>query len=268
MTKTVKLRMLASTPLRPLAQKARTLSASALSLEVASGFVSEDALRDILGPAIDGGANVRVLTGTFGRVTRLKTFVYLQRLAVKQTASVRIWSCGTHEDFHAKLFIWRLRDRRVVVWIGSANLTSGGLVNEGELVCQIEGTEHAVRSFTSAFEREWRRGEDLDEAFISSYKEAPRTGGFTRRRSTPTRGGTRRVPAAKVRMYVTVGNHHYKDDGPVDRRVAELLEGTAWGWFRDAAKSARQVRIGDLFLYDDRVDKDMGADPPRRREFV
>ena len=253
----MKVSMLASTPLYPLAKRARVLSRKAATLEVASGFVSELAARDILGPAIAGGATIRFLTGTFGRVTRLQTFKYLEALAAKGVANVRVLTCGTHRDLHAKLFIWRLRDGRVVVWVGSANLTSGGFVNEGELVCQIVASKKASRVFTGAFEREWRRGEDIDDTFLSKYKEAARTGHLTRRMVTPTRRATRRVPLGDVRLYVTVGTHHYKDDGSVVRRVDELLEGTASHWFRDGAKSARHIRRDDLFLLDDRIDKDL-----------
>ncbi len=169
-----------SSPLSSLADAAQEFSAKCDELWVATAFVDELAVKHVIGPAVAEHANrggkaakVRFLTGTFGQVTRHRTFARLERLVRKGAIEARVWE----GEFHIKLFIWRF-GARVVAWIGSANLTAGGLQREGELVLQLTGrwAETRHKRIRSPFEREWQRARALDASFLASYKESPRSG--------------------------------------------------------------------------------------------
>lgn len=90
-----------STPLQPIAERARALSGKCAEFWVATAFVSDAAVDDVVGTALDAGAAVRFLTGTFGNVTRLRTFRKLHRLARVPQMDARVWE----GDFHAKLYL-------------------------------------------------------------------------------------------------------------------------------------------------------------------
>lgn len=99
----MKLHVLKNRPLRPLADRARTMAECADEVWIATAFVSQLAVDDIVGSAVHAGAQVRFLTGTFGKVTRSRTFEAMFRLSDAGTIRVRVW----HGDYHAKLFLFR-----------------------------------------------------------------------------------------------------------------------------------------------------------------
>ena len=253
------MRLLVSSPLRPLAGRMRALASRCVALDVITAFVSLDAVKDTLEPALEAGATVRFLTGTFGNVTRAATFRHLHALAASPNASVRIWDCGTHGNLHAKLYVWRREDGRATVWIGSANLTDGGLQNEGELVAEVmmRAGSPSLDAIDKAFEREWRRGRAIDEAFLKAYREAARgaepIGVFRRRRRRHVK-----APPSTQRMFVATASAHFSDDGVVATRVDELLGGSAEAWYRGRGRRLEEVRPGDWCLYIDTVDGDVG----------
>jgi hypothetical protein len=111
------------------------------------------------------------------------------------------------------------------VWVGSANLTNGGLQNEGELVAELvfPAGDPALVSVGGAFERECLRGKEITQEFLDKYREAPRTysfrGTFRRRPGAPPPA----PPSRTQRMFVVTASAHYSDDGPVGKRIGALL---------------------------------------------
>lgn len=269
--------MLRSTPLRPIAERMRELSEHCKKLDIATAFVSRDAVTYAVEPAIDNGAEVRFLTGTFGNVTRAATFRQLTNSAHRQNFTARVWGCGTHCNFHAKMYVWTLVSGEIVAWVGSANLTDGGLQNEGELIAEMEITSRSTshRELVAAFEYEWSRGRALDEDFLRSYREATRpenlTGVF--RRSSP---GRRAKATGAKRLFVVLASRHYAEDGTAVDRIGSLLGGTADAWYRGHQRFLSDARIGDSCVYVDVVDHtatlvevtDVVKDGPRHRVFA
>ena len=123
-TSCVSVRILTSTPLRPLAERLADLSRR--SEEIASAFITAGALADLLDQA-RAEARLRVLTGTFGHTTRRSTFKQLLDATRTSRNQVRVWNSGAHRNLHAKLYLWRLPRGRGVGWVGSANLTGAAL---------------------------------------------------------------------------------------------------------------------------------------------
>lgn len=239
----------------------RALSAACARLDVMTAFVSRDAVLATVAPAVERGVDVRFLTGTFGNVTRLATFRQLHRIGRSPNAQVRIWSCGAHRNLHAKLYVWWKKNGSATLWIGSANLTDGGLQNEGELVAELalRSDDASLRALTSAFEREWVRGEELSDRFLQAYREAPRATQFTgvTRRRRPAGGGT--APTGRNRMFVVTASVHHDDDSRVAKRVDALFGGTAEQWYEGHGRVLSRVRKGDWCLYLDAIDQDVGV---------
>jgi HKD family nuclease len=251
----MELRILKSSPLRPLARHARRLSEGCDELLVATAFVSDAALADVVGSALDHDAHVRFLTGTFGNVTRLRTFKRLWRFSQLGPLQARIWP----GDFHAKLLLWRTGTSGNC-WIGSSNLTDRGLENEGELVAAIAGRWQSpqFRKLRRAFAAEWARAYVLDEAFLRRYREASRVGKLLKgqRRTQPrTQAHKRRAPSRTAhRLIVLPVGMHYDDDSAAARRIGARLGGTADAWYRSGTPDLRHVRDGQHCLLADGVD--------------
>lgn len=245
-----------SSPLSSLADAAQEFSANCDELWIATAFVDELAVKHVVEPAVTAKAKVRFLTGTFGRVTRRRTFARLERLVRKAAIEARVWE----GEFHIKLYIWRF-GTRVIAWIGSANLTAGGLQREGELVLQIEATwgDSSSKRIRAPFDLEWQRSVPLDASFLAGYKESPRTGWLLRGASSKPRSArrARRRASDANRLVVVPVTRHYAEGSPVIRRVTELLGSTADSWYRGVARALRSVRRDDLCLLVDYVEKNV-----------
>jgi HKD family nuclease len=156
----------------------RDLTAQALEFWVATAFVTTNVVNDIIAGGLQSGTRIKFLTGTFGRATRRATFKRLLALAAGTSPlQTRVWRRDGHQNFHAKLYLWRLQQGEGVAWIGSANLTDGGLRNTGEILFEIRDRwdSRVFRTISEAFEQEWQRGVPLSSDFVKGYREAPRT---------------------------------------------------------------------------------------------
>lgn len=196
-------RVLVNTPGPSLRERLLGLTARAREAWLASAFLNRNVLEEIVEAARRQGCRLRFLTGTFGKQTRRETFDRLLQLR-REGVRARIWDCGEHQDFHAKLYLWRLGGKGVG-WVGSANLT-GGLWRDGELILEVRGEWEAglLGDLQDAFEAEWKRARELDESFLRSYREAERayrevtTRPAARRRAS----GGRRARAAEEQVAV------------------------------------------------------------------
>jgi HKD family nuclease len=242
-----------SSPLRPIASYARALSESCDELWVATAFVSDAALNDVVATALQNGASVRFVTGTFGNVTRHRTFKRLWTWSQKQKLEARVWA----GDFHAKLALWRIGSS-AHCWIGSANLTDRGLQAEGELVAELVGpwAGRTIQAFSHAFLAEWQRAEQLDAAFLKRYREAPRASGLLHGKSmAPHRSpkAHRKRTRTNDALVVLPVSRYFADDGPVVKRISAQLDGTADSWYRSNAPSARSIGPGQWCLVADSI---------------
>ena len=246
----MKVQVLKSRPLTPISGRLRELARNSREIWIASAFVSKQAAEVLSHAASTSGAHIRLLTGTFGNSTRRSTFAWLYRNRAK--IDTNIWACGIHRDFHAKLYLWRLKDGRASAWIGSANLTDGGMQKEGELLLEISDRWDSSRFklLRTSFEDEWKRGEPLDPDFLRTYKESKRLppDGYVR-----TSGRPSRIPPAR-RVFTTYAGSRYADDSPTARRIDDLLGGTASWWHRMTKAGLKGIAVGQQCVYVDVVD--------------
>jgi HKD family nuclease len=246
----LKLRVLKSRPLTPIAGRLKELTRASREVWIASAFLSKQAVQVLADGAEKGGAQLRLLTGTFGNSTRRSTFQWLYRRRSRIDTS--IWACESHRDFHAKLFLWKLKTGRAVAWVGSANLTDGGLQKEGELLLEVSDKwdSRQFQLLRAAFEDEWKRGEPLDRAFLRGYKEAKRQppDGYVR-----TGRRAHRIPAARG-VFTTYAGSWYSEGSPTAQRIDELLGGTATAWHRMGKPNLSGLGVGHQCVYVDVVD--------------
>lgn len=256
----MKAKALVSTPLNPLAKAMRALSARCEEFIVASAFVSDDAVSDLVEVAIANKASVSVLTGTYSNSTRKRTFKRLFGLHDSGKISARIWSCGAHQNFHAKLYVWRLKQGRAVAWIGSANFTEGGLQNEGELMLQLGGRwgDDPIVALRDSFAAEWNRGVPISKAFLDSYAEAKRTApGHGLSRLKLKRRTFKRPVEGRGPRYFTANAATNVAEGTKTYELVERLLGSADAWLHYWAKGLGKIRRGDLCIFFDLPDNDV-----------
>lgn len=225
---------ISSRPHVSLLDEMRKLTAQAREFWIATAYVGDEVVSEVVEPASQAHVRVRLLTGTFGRQTRARTFRHLFRLQSK-TAETRIWREGSRQDFHAKVYLWWFRDGSTVLWIGSANFTGPGLRRFGELVLEVRGNRQAVtfKRAVVAYEEEWKHGSALDRTFLRSYREAKHAVPDLQR----VRGRGSR-PSLRIRQS---GRFFVTDaEGEVSKRtqqrVHELLGGETDSWLRHRTK--------------------------------
>jgi HKD family nuclease len=252
----VKLRVLTSTPLQPLATEAASLCRRAELLWIATAFASEAAVEATVECALRSKSDVRFLTGVFGNTTRLRTFRRLYQLTQTQPLEARIWN----GDFHAKLLIWR-RGQRGIAWVGSANLTDRGLSAQGEVMAEIRlpWESAPMRQLRRAFLAEWNRAEPLDRAFLAHYKESPRAAQLLT--GTP-RAPVKRAVSQRARrrgvMFVAPVSRYYEDGSGAASRIERLFAGTADSWYRSSIGSLGVAKPGDFCLIVDTIERAVG----------
>lgn len=245
-------------PLNRIGDRAALLCRQAEEVFLASGFVTLSAIDVLLKPALERGARLKIVTGTYGGFNRYAMFERLLSLVAEYSRfEARVWRGDKSGAFHGKLYIWRLPRGRGEAWIGSANFTDGGFTNDGEIMLAETGRwdAPAVSRLHRAFLAEWKRSTALDQMFLRNYREAarppPEAG---QRRPRPTR-------RADVRLLITNVTHHFGDDSPVSERINDAFPPPDSDWVRCRRKAAREARPGDLVCVVDRVDDVVYAGP-------
>jgi HKD family nuclease len=245
----LRIKVLQSTPLSPIAVRMRQLTERADEFWATTAFLSREAVTDVIEGGLAARTRIRLLTGIFGRQTRRETFQHLLRLNQKQGSQLetRIWDCGRHRNLHAKLYLWQ-NGTQAVAWLGSANMTVGGLQAEGELVFEFRGMSDSpvFRTLIRAFDQEWQRSVALDQVFLQDYREAPRSAPDMRLIS-----GARHLNLSRTRrngFFATSVAHEYGDESRVFQRVDKLLGGIPDPWIRHRIKGLMRMRRGDACL--------------------
>lgn len=248
----MKFRVLTSTPLRPLAHEMVSLAGNAKEFRCASAFLNTAAVADVVGVCLESGAAVQVLTGTFGHNTRRATFARLWKLRTRKVET-RIWNVDGFGDFHAKVYLWVIKGGRAVAWIGSANMTAGGLQSQGEIILEISGklSDSPLAQLHRRFNVEWKRASPLSRGFIDKYVEAARQPSDSRKQQYRRRGPKHQAPnGALVTGTVT---HHYPEGSKVTERVERKLTGSAKNWVRMSQDSWHAARVGDHVVISDTI---------------
>lgn len=144
--------------------------AGARSVSIAVAFAKQSSLRQLDLPAFCAdGRDLRLVAGTDFALTELGL---LSRLSAHASASCRVFhTLATNRVFHPKLYVLDDDDRRVA-YVGSANLTAGGLERNYESVVRMVGPRgHPALAAPSA----------MFESYFASEFASPLTPEFERR---------------------------------------------------------------------------------------
>ncbi len=244
------MQVLGNEPHELLVDRVDRLCRDARAVFFASAFVGEDVIKACVEPALDRGVRVHLITGIFGYANRLAMFRRVLRMSRKtDLLQARVWSRAGHQQLHAKLYLWELSKGGWEAWIGSANLTSGGLNNPGELVlaCTGAGAASPVRQLREGFDRLWRASRLLDAEFVAGYREAPRP---------PPDATIYRIAKLKAlekgRLLWVTSTQHYVEGSRVYGEVEARLPRAETEWYRGYGAAIAKARRGDRICVVDR----------------
>lgn len=223
----------------------------ARSLAIAVAFAKQSALRYVdLAEFCDEGRELRLVAGTDFALTELGL---LTRLGAYPTAQCRVFhTLATNRVFHPKLYVLDDGDARIA-YVGSANLTGGGLASNFESVVRMIGPrDHPAMAGSTA----------MFEAYFASEFASPLTPEFERRYQELRRAHARaeaerwRLPEAmQARMEDRLALAEYRAE-VADRRwllvttpsnFEVCLRHRVWG--RQQESEILGYRPGDLFFF-------------------
>lgn len=94
----------------------------------------------------------------------------LRTLKNKYNKKARIY---TESFFHPKVYIFRLKNKKLVAYIGSGNFTEGGLLNNIEVFYKVEDEEEC-NNILDWFENVFNKSLYITDNFLIEYKEYSR----------------------------------------------------------------------------------------------
>jgi HKD family nuclease len=107
-------------------------------ISIAVAYISGDGLEKVKS-FIQVGQSIRIVCGIHGCISDLKALNEFNQEVNQSEGHVFI---GT-ELFHPKLYLFQ-HDDSAMVWIGSANLTRGGLINNEETLIKLKGNSSHI----------------------------------------------------------------------------------------------------------------------------
>ena len=122
---------------------------------------------------ISNTCDIKLIVGTYGDNTDPDA---LQDIICKKGCNSLRLKIQNTPLYHPKLYMFRLRDRSTIVWIGSANFTHYGFNVNDELIVQIEDDQLSSK-LLGWFEKEWLElvEQDVYEQ-LSIYRERRKKG--------------------------------------------------------------------------------------------
>ncbi len=136
--------------------------ASADRIDVIVAFITIDGLRTIRSAldsfAARAGARLRLLTTVFGGITGAEA---LDALATIPGVEVKVSFDVRRTRLHAKAWLFHRDSGLHTAYVGSANLTSTGLMGGHEWMVKVSAADlaHVVDKFAGTFETLWNDGE-------------------------------------------------------------------------------------------------------------
>lgn len=171
----------------PMSERLGADLESTSKLSIAVAYAKQSALSAVnLTEWIGPGRNLRLLAGTDFALTELEL---LKRLESRQSGSCRVYHSRAGSNFHPKLYVLDKPDSRVI-YVGSSNLTRGGLKGNVEANVRIEAERDAPEAvealsvFDGLYDGEFATPVDGD--FERRYSELQKARREAERRWTDT----------------------------------------------------------------------------------
>lgn len=145
------------------------------SCSIASAFV-DDTTISILEYCLLKNKKIKelkFLTGIYGCFNRKANLYKLQQLALKYAIKVEI-HISKDKQFHWKYYHFT-KGTKKAIYIGSANFTSGGMGDNGELLVKLSVNtskkDFGFKSIPLRFDKEWEESGAITEFNLDEYNE-------------------------------------------------------------------------------------------------
>lgn len=234
----------------PMSDRLNADLESASKLSIAVAYAKQSALSAVnIADWVGPGHELRLLAGTDFAITELDL---LKRLEARQAGSCRVFHSQAGSNFHPKLYVLDKPQSRVI-YVGSSNLTRGGLKGNVEANVRIEAERDAPESvealsvFDGLYLGEFAT--PIDAEFERRYAELQQARNEVERRWTHTEPRDRfraaeamllaryRAEAANKRWLLVVTPENYRI----------CMSTNTWGR-RQYAEIGR-YRPGDVFFF-------------------
>ncbi|MHA4844513.1 phospholipase D-like domain-containing protein [Flavitalea antarctica] len=146
--------------------------------QIASVFIGAPGI-DLLESCLQSNKSLRecrLLVGMYGSFNSKKDLSRLLKLVQKYPFKLQV-NVSRNQSMHWKYYNFKMPFSRVI-FIGSANMTSGGLGNNSELMLKLSCRSKKDSSFdklATSFNKVWEQSTSLSAFPLQQYKEVART---------------------------------------------------------------------------------------------
>lgn len=140
------------------------LLSEAIEVNIAVALCSNYAINALQN--VPKSCKLRIVTG----VDLPTSLEVLRTLKIRYKKKARVY---TESFFHPKVYIFRLKNKELVAYIGSGNFTEGGLLNNIEVFYKVEDQDEC-NNISGWFENVFNKSLCITDDFLIDYKEYSR----------------------------------------------------------------------------------------------
>lgn len=140
------------------------LLSEAIEVNIAVALCSNYAINALQN--VPKSCKLRIVTG----VDLPTPLEVLRTLKIRYKKKARVY---TESFFHPKVYIFRLKNKELVAYIGSGNFTEGGLLNNIEVFYKVEDQDEC-NNISGWFENVFNKSLCITDDFLIEYKEYSR----------------------------------------------------------------------------------------------
>lgn len=140
------------------------LLSEAIEVNIAVALCSNYAINALQN--VPKSCKLRIVTG----VDLPTSLEVLRTLKIRYKKKARVY---TESFFHPKVYIFRLKNKEFVAYIGSGNFTEGGLLNNIEVFYKVEDQDEC-NNISGWFENVFNKSLCITDDFLIDYKEYSR----------------------------------------------------------------------------------------------
>lgn len=140
------------------------LLSEAIEVNIAVALCSNYAINALQN--VPKSCKLRIVTG----VDLPTPLEVLRTLKIRYKKKARVY---TESFFHPKVYIFRLKNKELVAYIGSGNFTEGGLLNNIEVFYKVEDQDEC-NNISGWFENVFNKSLCITDDFLIDYKEYSR----------------------------------------------------------------------------------------------
>jgi len=235
-------------PEKRLLERLKPAAENAEKVFIAVSFIQKKAFKHFfksIRGILEKAGNVTIYTSGYLRITEPGALEDLLRLA-RNYPSLNVYF-NPHDRFHSKFLLFQKPKKAYTLFLGSSNISLGGLLELGELNAEIGGKTldeayKDIQIVIGNLEKE-KNFEKINESLIDEYKEEYKKKGMTGKKTG--RGWTKRVkisPTETLPVCLYERNYTEKEKGKI------LAIHPKWEYFLDMVSSFKKLHRGGHYL--------------------